>query len=81
MEAATLDETPVAERICARCAHSRNVDGDLFENHDRAFCAHPSVTTDTGKPIACELQRFPARGSDLLQQCGVDGILFESRNP
>lgn len=77
--AAIIDETPVSERICARCAHSRNGAGDLFQDHDRAYCAHPSVTSDTGDAVPCESQRFPARGSALLQQCGVDAILFESR--
>ena len=71
-------ETPVAERICALCAHSRNDAGTLFLNDNRAFCAHPSVRSDTGFQVPCESQRF-AKGSDLLSQCGADGILFESR--
>lgn len=71
-------EVPTAERICARCQWSRTDAGELFIAQDRAFCAHPSVQSDTGAQVPCESQRFAA-GSGLLQQCGVDGLLFEAR--
>lgn len=77
-EIADMVEAPTAERICARCRWSRTDADELFTGQDRAYCAHPSVTSDTGAQVPCESQRF-ATGSDLLQQCGVDGILFEAR--
>lgn len=77
-EIADMVEVPTEQRICAHCRWSRSDAGDLFIGQDRAYCAHSSVTSDTGQPVPCESQRF-ATGSSLLQQCGVDGILFEAR--
>lgn len=78
-DTADMVETPLAARVCAVCKWSRDEAGEIFQNGNRAFCSHPSVNSDTGAPVPCESQRFPARGSGVLQQCGVDGILFEAR--
>lgn len=71
-------ETPVAERICARCRWSRTQAGDLFTNEDRAYCGQPDVVADDGGPVACEKQRL-APSSALMKQCGFSAIYFEAR--
>lgn len=78
MTAELETETPIAERICARCRWSRSVDGDQFNGQDRAYCAAPDVRRDDGAPVPCEHQRF-APSSELLHQCGESAIYWTPR--
>lgn len=71
-------EIPVAERICARCRWSRNGAGELFQQENLAYCAHPEVVSDDGRPVGCSNQRF-AKSSPLLKHCGDEAIYFEAR--
>lgn len=77
-QADTALETPVEQRICARCLWSRTREGQVFLAEDRAYCGHPEVKSDTGEPVPCELHRF-AKASPVMHICGEEAIYWEPR--